>query len=113
MMVTAAVTMVVMVGLIGCGVVWYHRLIAGTVAVHDVKEAPDTVTVDPVRYMAPPWHRHSRREEEADHAVGRDVCRGVRATSNGSRSQIHPVHRASKSCHKPFIRQGHRSEGKG
>ena len=29
MMVAAVVTMVVMVGLIGCGVVWYHRLIAG------------------------------------------------------------------------------------
>ena len=29
MMVAAVVTMVVMVGLIGCGVEWYHRLIAG------------------------------------------------------------------------------------
>ena len=29
MMVAAVVTMVVMVVLIGCGVVWYHRLIAG------------------------------------------------------------------------------------
>ena len=88
---------------------WVRR----TDAVHDVKEAPDTVTVDPVRYMAPPWHRHSRREEGADHAVGQDVCRGVRATSSGCRSKIRPAHRARKSCHKPFIRQGHRSEGKG
>ena len=36
-----------------------------TDAVHDVKEAPDTLTVDSSRYMAPPWHSHSRREEGA------------------------------------------------
>ena len=56
-----------------CGVAWYvwrgltdsdcgaavalrvHELwVRRTDAVHDVKEAPDTVTVDPLRNMAPP-----------------------------------------------------------
>eukprot|EP00618_Florenciella_parvula_P011539 CAMPEP_0119472826 /NCGR_PEP_ID=MMETSP1344-20130328/4735_1 /TAXON_ID=236787 /ORGANISM="Florenciella parvula, Strain CCMP2471" /LENGTH=90 /DNA_ID=CAMNT_0007505847 /DNA_START=104 /DNA_END=376 /DNA_ORIENTATION=- len=61
------------IGLIGCGVAssldcgWRRsrvswvpissptRILTPQDAVHDVKEAPDTVTVDPVRYMAPPY----------------------------------------------------------
>ena len=92
-----------------CGVAWYvwggltqatavrlwrrELWVRRTDAVHDVKEAPETVTVDEPMYMAPPWHRHSRREEGADHAVGQDVCRGC--PSNVQRVPITDPSRAT------------------
>ena len=48
---------------------WVRR----TDAVHDVKEAPDTVTVAALRDMAPPWHRHSR-EKKGPTTQGDETC---------------------------------------